>query len=291
MSVDVLKVYMQENGLSQSQVAAQIGVSAAVVNQYLQGKYGGNVEKIDEAVGQLISRQAEKAKSVKTDFVATPTARRILEVCGLAQALSDVYLVIGDAGMGKTMALKEYARTNANVLLIETDPSFTAKVMLQEICQGLSLTPAKNIHSMMTAIVDKLKGSEKLIIIDEAELLAYKPLEILRRIHDKTGVGMVLAGMPKLRVNLRGANGEFKQLYSRVGLALDVRDCLPAEDVGLLCEAALGTGEFNELFFAVSRGNARRLSKLLRGVHRVSTLRKQPISQAMIEQFAKMLID
>lgn len=102
---------------------------------------------------------------------------------------------------------------------------------------------------------------------------------------------MVLAGMPRLRANLRGQKGEYKQLYSRVGLALDIQSRLPSEDIALLCEKALGTGEFNDKLDKVSHGNARRLSKLLRGVHRLSVINKKPVDLAMIERFAQMLID
>lgn len=293
MSIALLEQYMQEHGLSQAQVASQLGKSPAVVSQYLKGVYKGDVGSIDKAVEQLVSRSIDKAKDVKTDFVMTKTAERILETCALAHAMNDIYLVIGEAGLGKTMALKQYVVQNPSVIMIEIDPTFSVKVLLTELCNklGIVITGSKSNHHMMDLIVEKLKGSERLLIVDEAELLAYKPLEILRRIHDKAGIGMVLAGMPRLRANLRGQKGEYKQLYSRVGLALDIQSRLPSEDIALLCEKALGTDEFNDKLDKVSHGNARRLSKLLRGVHRLAVLNKKPVDLAMIERFAQMLID
>ena len=57
---------------------------------------------------------------------------------------------------------------------------------------------------MMLDIIDKLKSSGRLIIVDEAEHLPYTSLELLRRIYDKAEVGILLVGMPRLMKNLKG---------------------------------------------------------------------------------------
>ena len=137
----------------------------------------------------------------------------------------------------------------------------------------------------------KAKPEKRLLIIDEAELLTLNSLEILRRIHDKAGIGIVLAGMPRLRANLRGARGQYKQIYSRIGMVHDLKMRLPVEDIAMFCESALGTAEFNETLNKVSQGNARRLNKLLRGINRMAVLNKAPVNKDMIDQFADRLID
>jgi DNA transposition AAA+ family ATPase len=72
---------------------------------------------------------------------------------------------------------------------------------------------------MFLDIIDKLKSSGRLNIIDEAEPLPYKSLELLRRIYDKAQVGILLVGMPRLIMNLKGEKRQYAQLYSRVGIA------------------------------------------------------------------------
>ena len=286
-----LKAFAEAQGLTQGQLAAKLGVSTATVNQYLQGKYKGDTAALDAKAQQLMARSREKAKEVKQAFVETTSAKNMLEICGLAHALSDIYLIIGDAGLGKTVALREYARRHPDVILLETEPTYNAKVLLQSLCDALGLSASRTNHEMMSAVVDKLKDSERLLIVDEAELLAIKPLEILRRIHDLTGIGMVLAGMPRLRANLRGARGQDKQLYSRVGFCHDLRDRLPEGDIAQMCEAVLGTAEHNPQLYKVSGGNARRLSKLLRGVTKMAENHGGEVTTRMIDRFAEMLID
>jgi DNA transposition AAA+ family ATPase len=69
---------MTRKGYSQTQVARAIGKSAAVINQYLQGKYAGDVPAIDALARSFINREAEKEKSQKITarFVPTVTSAR-----------------------------------------------------------------------------------------------------------------------------------------------------------------------------------------------------------------------
>ena len=291
MSRELLREHMTSAGLTQAQIASQLDCSPATINQYLQGKYRGDVSKIDRSVMQLLERLQNKHTEVNTGFVATPTAKRIIEMCAFAHAETDIAIVIGDAGLGKTMALKQYAEIEPGVIFIESDHTYTPKVILQTLCDALGLATARNNHAMMDAIVKKLHGSERLIIVDEAELLKYQALEILRRIHDKAGIGVLLAGLPSLRANLRGSRGQYKQLYSRVGMQHDIKSSLPDSDIEMLAEARLGTDEFNAQLVKAAKGNARRLNKLLRGALRLAKINDRPVDAEMIARFADMLID
>lgn len=290
MSIELLKQHIESTGLSQAAVAKQLVKSPATINQYLKGTYKGDVTAIDEAVAELVARH--QVKSVASDFVATASATRILEVCDMAHRLSCMNMIVGDAGLGKTEALKQYAATTKNVLFIETDTTYSVRMLLSEICRVLGIVAPRGNPSMMSAIIDRLRDSKRLLIIDEAELLNYRALETLRRIHDKTNIGIVFAGMPRLRANFRGgAGGDYKQLYSRIHHLHPMDANLSKADIGMMCEAALGTSDFNDCLNEVCHGNARRLKMLISGVKYVAELNDAPVSEAMIEQYARMLID
>lgn len=291
MSIDLLKQYQEDKGLSQAKLATLLGVSPAVISQYLKGEYKGDVASIDKKVEQMLSRAKDKAADIKADFVPILTAQDILNVCSMAHTMNDINLVIGEAGLGKTIAIKHYAQTVENVVLIETEPTFSPKVLLVELCNKLGIPPSKSNHDNIANIIEKLNGSDRLIIIDEAELLSYKCLEVIRRIHDKSGVGVVLAGMPRLRANLRGKRGEYKQLYSRIGFVCDLADRLPDDDIGELILGVLGDNECNDSFVKASNGNARRLSKIIRGVNRIAKMNNKPVSAKMVQRISEMLID
>lgn len=287
--------YMQQTGMTQTQVAKALGKSNAVISQYLKGEYKGRVDEIDQAVERLISRQKDKVIDRKFDnkFVPTFVAKQCLDVLHIAHVEGEINVITGEAGLGKTQALKQYKNENPEVILIEVEPSCSPKVLLKTLCQQLNVNDTGANHDLFSRITDKLgnnKGFSRLIIVDEAELLSTKSLEYLRRIHDLTGCGLVLAGMPRLIVNLKGKYGELAQLYSRVALACDLGNSLPDEDVCLLAENGLGTSAFNQKLIQASKGNARRLNKLMRGVIRIAEINHREIDDELIDAYAKMLI-
>ncbi len=287
---------MERKGLTQSQVARAIGKSPAVINQYLQGKYNGDVDGVNQVVTDFIERMREKdkLKRIEAHFVSTSTSRKALEIIRLAHVDAEINVIYGEAGLGKTMALKAYAADNSTALLIEADPSYTARVLLEEICSRLNLSTRGNMHELFELCVNKLRDSGYLLMIDEGELLPHRALEVLRRIHDKSGIGIVLAGMPRLILNLKGKRGEFVQLYSRVGFALNIGNALPQDDTDVIAENLIPEAfspEMGAVLYKESKGNARRLFKLLRGVVRTSHINDRPVNIATVRQFAEMLIN
>lgn len=297
MSIHVeLNDLMTRKGYSQTQVARAIGKSTAVINQYLQGKYAGDVPAIDALARSFINREVEKEKSQKITarFVPTVTSRKGMDVIRYAHIDGDLNVIYGAAGLGKTMILREYAAQHRDALLIEADPGYTARVVLEELCGLLGISKRGNMHELSEACIAALRDSGRLLMVDEAENLPYRALETLRRIHDKSGIGLVLAGMPRLIINLKGKRGEYQQLYSRVGFALCIGDSLPQSDITDIAVSMLpgaGSQEVSEALFKASHGNARRLFKLVRGVSRHSEISGNAVSAGAVRKFAEMLIN
>ena len=292
----LLELMQRKPELTGSAIARAIGYSPAVISQYLKDGYPGDVVKLTTLIGDFIRRIDEKERSARIvmPFVPTATARKITETVRLAHIEGEITVVYGEAGLGKTIALKQYSKDHSDAVLIEVDPGYTAKVLLEDLCSKLSVNVRGNLHELLEAVINKLQDSGRLIIIDEAELLPYRALEVLRRIHDKTGIGIVLAGMPRLIANLRGKRGEFVQLYSRIAFALNLGNRLPELDVFSIAGSVdLDTrdpDEVNKALYEVSNGNTRRLSKLLKGVVHLSRINAKPVTPAMVREFGKMLI-
>ncbi|CFR00763.1 XRE family transcriptional regulator [Yersinia enterocolitica] len=99
--------------------------------------------------------------------------------------------------------------------------------------------------------------------------------------------------MPRLLINLKGKRGEFVQLYSRVAFALNIGNALPKDDVSAIAASVLPAvaDDINEALYQESKGNARRLFKLLRGAIRLSHINETPVGIGAVRQAAKMLIN
>lgn len=290
---------MTEKHYTQKKVAAQIGISSATLSLYLRGEYAGNADNIEAAIQNFLTREDDKAKSraVRISFVKTRLAAKCLTMMRNTHLDGDIGVLYGSAGLGKSMTLKQYASMFKDVIHIEADPGYTAKVLLQELCERLGVGKRGNIHELTENCISALNGTGWLIAIDEAELLPYRALEVMRRIHDRSGVGVVLAGMPRLLLNLKGRMGEFAQLYSRVGMAIDLdaekvktdRDDFSNVLASLLPDDVQWSKALDDSFYKASKGNYRRLFKLARGVVRAREL-NGGISEALVEEYASMLI-
>lgn len=292
MKNQLLKDYMERTKIGQKEVANKLGVSIATVSLYLRGEYDGNVEELNIKVEQFLARQKDKVLEYKVsaEFVPTFTARQIMATIQEAHIEGDMCAVYGASGLGKTQAVLQYAKENTGVILIETNMSYTAKVLLQKISEKLNLNNRGTLDQLFDGIVARLKGSERVIIIDEAENLPTRSLEFIRRIHDATKVGVALVGTERLLINLKGRHNDLAQVYNRIWRASSLGNALPEKDLHLLTERALNTGEYNELFFKHSQGNARRLNKLIRGVVRLSHINECQIDERLIKEYTKMLI-
>lgn len=288
-----LNNFLSKNDVSQAKVSRALGVSASALNQWLFNEYKGNVDKITEAVKSFLIRQEEKESQLQFQitFCHITATKKVWEVARICHLDNEIGIIYSDAGLGKTVALKEYAKLNPDVVLIEATLGYTTKVVFSKLHKALGLDGLGSINSMFEEVVEKLKYSGRLIIIDEAEHLPYRSLELLRRIYDMAGVGIMLAGMPRLLQNIKGLHGQYRQLYSRVGIASKL-EILSQEDVETILKSVLKefSNSILKAFYTHSRGNGRTLSKLIKRSLRIAELNDKPLDSELIKETARLLI-
>ena len=286
-----LEQEMETRGITQSSIARSLNVSAATLSQWLKGEYNGNVANIDKKVKAWLEVEAERRHSPNTiPFRLTHNAKKVFEVARICHVDKEIGVITGEAGLGKTVALREYTRRYDDDILIEADHGYTAKTLFQELCQRAGLEPGRQLHPMLEAVVEKLSGTHRMVIVDEAEHLPYRALELLRRLHDKANIGLLLVGMPILYGNIKGKKIDFAQLYSRVGLYTNLQK-LSTKDVELLVTAVYPHANgLTKDFSKNANGNARRLSKLMSRAERVAQVNDVPLSAEVIESATSMLI-
>jgi len=287
-----LAALMESQGLSQSHVAKALGLSGATVSQYLTGAYPGNISKVDESVNAFLARCREKKQIAKFSipFVNTSVSKKIFEGARTCHTDCEMGICYGNAGIGKTISFKEYAARNPSVIFIEADLGYTSRDLFRELHKRLGMDARGTIHDMFDDCVAKLRNSERLIIVDEAEHLPYRALDLLRRVYDKAGVGIFLGGMPRLKANLVGKRGEYAQLSSRISMTVNLQS-LNEHDTEEIVKAVLPLNKgIHQTFHAVSKGNARVLEKFLRRSIRLAEKNNCTISEDIIKSAAEYLL-
>jgi DNA transposition AAA+ family ATPase len=287
-----LKEYIETRDVSISRIAKQIGYSSATISNYINGKYTGDIEKLEWAIASFLVRQEEIEAMPKEiiPFVPIYNADIVFTIARTCHLEQEIGVLIGEAGTGKTKCAKEYARQNPDVIMIEADLSYTTKIFFRELHRKLGMDGSGSIYDLFTDCIEKLKDTGRMIIIDEAENLPYRALDMIRRLYDKANIGILLIGLPRLIANLRGRKGEFKQLYSRVGIVMQLDD-FSENDTKLIINTVFPNANgVYKTFHELSRGNGRKLEKLILRTSRAVRKNNKAINEKVVKNIAEMLL-
>jgi DNA transposition AAA+ family ATPase len=281
------------NKVSANAASRGIGMSSATISQFMAGKYTGDNLKVAKAVRAWLRRQAERRshEDILTETLRTRAVRKLCRAARMCHIEREMGVATGDAGVGKTRGVAYYADENPDVILLEVVPGFTTKTLMSSLHKEAGYNGQGSIYDMFTDVVGRLKGSGRLIIVDEAENLPYKGLELLRRLYDIAKIGILLVGMPELIANLRGNKGEYRQLYSRIGVHAHIPTMKEhPEDVKSLVKSALpGSNGVWKAFGKITR-NGRQLEKLLRRSLQVAAKNDSEVTPEVVRNAKQYII-
>ena len=177
-------------------------------------------------------------------FIVTEEHRRFVEFAKAVRQHRYIGLCYGPAGVGKTLSARRYAHWDEAQPIIEQGGArageyadvhgklarsrtvFHTPSVLGTL-RDLRDTMATSLVIISASIEEQLRreGVEvrrqdkyrlvEMVIIDEAKRLQTSALELVRDIFDRTGMGVILVGMPGMEKRL----SRYPQLYSRVGFA------------------------------------------------------------------------
>jgi hypothetical protein len=187
------------------------------------------------------SHEAGTAKSAPVPFVVTKEHRRFAEFADAVRRDRYIGLCYGPPGVGKTLSARQYAGWDIVDPHLQAFRPLDVVPMPQQAMANRTIVYTPKVHTTprildkeITFLHDRLSwGIEwdlqtpkdfatlskscgpcaELLIVDEADRLKTPALEQLRDHHDRTGIGLILIGMPGIEKRL----ARYPQLYSRVG--------------------------------------------------------------------------
>ena len=232
-----LSGFMKQASISLKQIADECGLSTTVISQFLNGTYTGNNSNVADIVTKylVMARKRLLYKETTHFYPKLENTKKVLGAVEYAHKSSDMILIRGESGAGKTTALKYYAEQNPGVHYLTANAAIrSASAILRKIAELIGKTVSKSTsQALMELLIPYFYNTHRLIIIDEADHLTLNALQAIRNLNDEAGVGIVLAGNDKLyRQMLDGTrNYEFDQIRTRIFLKPRIGNDYSEEDL------------------------------------------------------------
>lgn len=279
--------------VSAAALARMSRVGASTLSQIINGVYNASPSKLIEQVLSAIRHTDEQEIDV-IPAVETTVFKLVQTACMMARRNRNFSVISFFVGTGKTFGLRYYAKHNANTFMLEADPTMTPQTIVKELARLIIGHDARGTnYELMKSIVNELKNTDSLLILDEAETLTPKQLHLLRRIRDKANIGVVLAGTEYLSPLIKPQQGQFDQIRSRTGFWPELIKRISDDDIAALVQAGFPDEDVPDdvikRMAQYSAGSARMLVEGL--IANVQQYRKdQPLSVKLVDAVAKQAL-
>lgn len=221
-------LWKDQSGNSIQSIAKMMNRSMRTISQYIKKELQGELRYIEKDIKNLLKREEDlQFVTVPKVFCDTEPSKLLWEALQYCDQKGKMGVGLAPSGTGKTETCKEYKRRNRNTVFITADITSRrpgAVLGLLSRCLGGHGYARRSIPDNLQKIIERLKNSKRLIIIDDAHFLTWESFEAIRKIYDYAGVGVVYIGQERLYDQMRGADNKaylFDQIFSRIAIKRD----------------------------------------------------------------------
>jgi DNA transposition AAA+ family ATPase len=221
-----------QHPMRRDEAARRLRCSTELLYQLLTGKYRnpdkslkGPSPEFMKTLREFLALEAKRFSAGETQFVMTPTARKIYTAVELARESQTPVILSGPSQIGKTWALRHVTanENHGRTFMAELEAASGLGGMIRTIAEACRVGSAE--RSNTAALIDRVKHAlspNTVLVVDEMHLLRhtyrlnsfFACVEVIRRIHDYCRCGMVLSWTNL--ANLKNASqDELVQIWRR----------------------------------------------------------------------------
>ncbi|GHU54763.1 hypothetical protein AGMMS49975_15590 [Clostridia bacterium] len=258
-AIEKLKWYISKDGENKSQAyaAKKLGISTGLVSNFLKGNYKAWQETARKVNALINITELRAVTEKEPPFKMTSISRHVTNTITYCHLQGKVGVAYGDAGVGKTMAAVEYCKNNPEAVMITTSPCYATITGVNELFADEFKIKECVSRKVFKELVRILTGSNKVLIIDEAQHLTTRVINYIRSISDASHIGIAFIGNEEVYLRMHGAGKtSYAQLFSRIGNKEHLlTEQIKAEDIRLVFEDANLGDESINLLHGISKTN------------------------------------
>lgn len=251
-----------ELGISEKKMCERIGVSSSVISQIRGGYYPGDWDKQFERIYTYFSNKTAAAEAYsEVEYAPTSISTLVYKTLRNVQLKGGFAFVTGDAGIGKTKAIRKYIADNPlNSVMITVNPcTKSTTAVLKLLAMELGVPVSQSRDDLWMSIAAKLHDG-MVVAVDEAQLLTFGSIETLRSFADffsERGqtLGVALVGNQGIREKIEGRTREqYRQVANRAWQRqqISTTDVQP-EDIRMLFPILNGKEQELNLLYKVAQ--------------------------------------
>lgn len=234
---------MDYYGLSLSKVEELTGVDRSTISRVKTGKYNGDGGNLEIKIINKLKEQGFEIPEVifrfnPDVFIMTSNVVNFKDLADelLSSDLTSSFgIVSGRAGRGKTKTAIWYAVQNSSAVYVLYVDGMSIPQLVREICYEITGLRPRSFYDSLIEIEKATKPKRRLVIIDEADKMPKKHIEMLRGLNEKCLVPVMLLGEEMITSRL----SEERRLKSRVRKVINFEP-LTVSDVSTYYQAAMG---------------------------------------------------
>jgi hypothetical protein len=158
---------------------------------------------------------------MRDEFIETTNINQFRSIC---EELTDdgsmigpsLAMVTGSAGRGKSEAAKQIA-VHSEAIYIPPLNVRSPAMVLREICFELSMLRPHRSEACLDVIGQEMAKSRRLIMIDEADLLEMRVLEMIRNLNERYACPVLLIGEDELKSRVASR----RRIHSRIRRSME----------------------------------------------------------------------
>lgn len=199
---DALRARVKATGFSQAEISRGCGRGVTQLNQWFNHKYPGDNASLEASLRSWL-HDLHVTSSTGVSTVETPVSNDIVSRLEEVRRSSELVLFIGEAGIGKTRSQDIYCRQHPLSIAFRVLPWHSGMSGLaDDLCHAADIRRIPAGQRRWNVIVEKTKGSGRMLLVDDAHELGPRGLQCCVDYHEETGNPVALFGLPQLKARL-----------------------------------------------------------------------------------------
>lgn len=207
---------------SNSKFATKLGVSSAVISQYLNDagcKYDGDVKGLEVRIDDFL-RNEERRRASGIETTWSDASEQMKAAFEYIRRTNDIGAIVAESGEGKTRGIELIREEHPLALLFTVRAWSCDKNSVQSALWDCIPHVGYDSQQKRAAFMcTSLRGSDRPLIVDDAHKLTRPALHWLFDFYDETNIPIALIGTIDLIDKLE----DDSQRFSRVGVHMPIK--------------------------------------------------------------------